>query len=73
MIQSCKTESTELDERMFQRPEKLHLTISMLHLLDEKDEERAIASLNNCKENIIKYALTLNHNIFHKNYGFYEL
>ncbi|XP_058791684.1 activating signal cointegrator 1 complex subunit 1-like isoform X2 [Phymastichus coffea] len=51
--QNYSTEYTGFYERMFQKPEKLHLTISMLHLLDEKDEVKAIAALNTCKENII--------------------
>lgn len=54
VIENCDNESTGFHEGMFQRPEKLHLTISMLHLLDDTDQQKAIEALNNCKKEIIE-------------------
>ncbi|XP_078043517.1 activating signal cointegrator 1 complex subunit 1 [Augochlora pura] len=46
--------SRGIDETIFQKPNKLHLTIGMLKLLDDEEREKAIQALNYCKENIIK-------------------
>lgn len=42
---------------MFQTPEKLHLTLGVMYLADKEDRARATQLLNDCLENIIKYAL----------------
>lgn len=54
VMKNCDTETTGFNEGMFQKPEKLHLTICMLHLLDETDQQRAIETLNSCKTEIIE-------------------
>lgn len=42
-----------IDESLFQTPSKLHLTIGMLKLLDDKEKKQAIDALMSCKEKII--------------------
>lgn len=50
------TETADVDflTILFQKPEKLHLTIFMLQLLDDKDSDRAIESLEECKKMIVE-------------------
>ncbi|KAJ8681230.1 hypothetical protein QAD02_017017 [Eretmocerus hayati] len=48
-----EVERTGFCEGMFQKPEKLHLTICMLHLVEETDQEKAIECLCHCKTKII--------------------
>lgn len=55
LLENCDLESSGFSENMFQKPEKLHLTICMLHLLNECDEQKAIEALNSCKKDIIEY------------------
>lgn len=43
-----------IDESLFQKPCKLHLTIGMLKLFDDDDKKQAIDALSDCKENIIE-------------------
>ncbi|OXU19013.1 hypothetical protein TSAR_015622 [Trichomalopsis sarcophagae] len=50
---NCDKEATGIDKDMFQKPEKLHLTICMLHLLEDTDQRKAIRALNACKKEII--------------------
>ena len=54
VLKTCDLETTGFNENMFQKPEKLHLTICMLHLLEELDQQKAIEALNTCKEEIIE-------------------
>lgn len=42
-----------LKEDIFQKPEKLHLTLIMLVLLDEEDRKKAAETLETCKEQIV--------------------
>lgn len=46
-----------LNESLFQKPEKLHLTIAMLVLLDNQDRVIAAEYLQDCKEMIIDQVL----------------
>lgn len=41
---------TDIDELLFQRPEKLHLTLLMLALHDDQDKLRAQECLQNCRD-----------------------
>lgn len=43
-----------VDESIFQNPDKLHLTIATLVLLDDVEKELAIRTLHECKEEITK-------------------
>ena len=47
-------EVTGIVEELFSNPGKLHLTISMLILIDEEEKEEAIKALEHCKENIVR-------------------
>ncbi|XP_031829837.1 activating signal cointegrator 1 complex subunit 1 [Nomia melanderi] len=49
--------SKGIDERIFQTPSKLHLTIGILKLFDDVEREQAIKALDYCKEHIIKPAI----------------
>lgn len=40
---------------MFQNPNKLHLTIATLVLIDEMEEEEAVRILEKCKQEVILY------------------
>ncbi|XP_014478832.1 PREDICTED: activating signal cointegrator 1 complex subunit 1 isoform X2 [Dinoponera quadriceps] len=42
-----------IDESLFQTSSKLHLTIGVLKLFDDKEKEQAVNALMHCKENII--------------------
>lgn len=42
-----------IDERIFQKPSKLHLTVVPLVLLDERDKQNAEAILSRCRDNIL--------------------
>ncbi|CAL7941907.1 unnamed protein product [Xylocopa violacea] len=46
--------SRGVDERIFQTPSKLHITIGVLTLLDDTERNQAIEALNYCKEYIVK-------------------
>lgn len=41
-----------VDESIYQNPDKLHLTISTLVLLDDVEKELAIQTLHECKEEL---------------------
>ena len=43
----------EIDESLFQKPEKLHLTLTMLVLVDDVDEKDACKSLASCEADIV--------------------
>lgn len=43
-----------ITEEIFQKPERLHLTLIMLVLLDEEDRTKAIEALESCKRYIIR-------------------
>lgn len=45
---------SEVDEKLFQNPKKLHITIATLSLLDNEDRARASQYLQDCQETIIK-------------------
>lgn len=47
------SESHGLHESLFQKPEKLHLTVVMLVLLDNQDRSVAAECLHDCKEMIV--------------------
>ena len=47
--------SREIDENIFQKNRKLHLTIQMLRLFDAEDKKKAAENLHACKEEIIEY------------------
>ncbi|XP_031617297.1 activating signal cointegrator 1 complex subunit 1-like [Contarinia nasturtii] len=42
-----------LQEEMFTQPDKLHITISVLVLMDDQDRRRAVDLLNDCRESIV--------------------
>lgn len=44
-----------MHESIFQKAERLHLTISVFSLLDDSEITEAIKELNECKEKIIRY------------------
>lgn len=44
-----------VDETIFQKPEKLHLTIATLVLLDEVEIDTAVQAMQECKDEIIRY------------------
>lgn len=44
-----------IQEEIFQKAEKLHLTIIMLVLLDEEDRKKASEVLESCKKYVIRY------------------
>lgn len=46
-----------LDMKLFQKPEKLHLTLEVVVLLDEIDRSAAIEVFNECEQSIIKRIL----------------
>lgn len=46
-----------IDEQLFQKPEKLHLTLTMLVLSNEQLERDACEALKNCKADIIDKVL----------------
>lgn len=46
---------TGIDEIIFQKPNKLHLTIGMLTLLDEEERKQAVQTFMDCKQHIIEY------------------
>ncbi|XP_029733477.2 activating signal cointegrator 1 complex subunit 1 [Aedes albopictus] len=46
-----------LDESLFQKPEKLHLTLCMMSLMDNVDRAHAAQLLQDCRESIIKITL----------------
>ncbi|KZC07262.1 PREDICTED: activating signal cointegrator 1 complex subunit 1 [Dufourea novaeangliae] len=46
--------SRGVNEKIFQTPSKLHLTIGLLKLLDNAEREQAIAALEHCKKHIVK-------------------
>lgn len=43
-----------INEDIFQKSEKLHLTIIMLVLLDEEDRKKAVEALETCKREIVE-------------------
>lgn len=43
-----------IDETIFQKPEKFHLTVATLVLLDEVEKDVAIQTLQECKELIVE-------------------
>lgn len=49
-----------IQEGIFQRPEKMHLTLGMLVLVDDEEVQRATEALVECHESIIKW-LESNH------------
>ncbi|XP_076756573.1 uncharacterized protein LOC143426806 [Xylocopa sonorina] len=46
--------SRGVDERIFQTPSKLHITIGVLTLVDDTERNQAIEALNYCKDYIVK-------------------
>ncbi|XP_065086622.1 activating signal cointegrator 1 complex subunit 1 [Ochlerotatus camptorhynchus] len=46
-----------LDESLFQKPEKLHLTLCMMSLMDNVDRTHAAQLLQDCRESIIELTL----------------
>ncbi|XP_046736458.1 activating signal cointegrator 1 complex subunit 1 isoform X1 [Diprion similis] len=49
-----------VEEKIFQNPKKMHLTIGMLVLVDSTEREEAVRALEYCKENIIAPAILKN-------------
>lgn len=47
--------SRGVNQMIFQKPSKLHLTIALLTLLDDAERNQAIEALNYCKDHIVKY------------------
>ncbi|XP_043274511.1 activating signal cointegrator 1 complex subunit 1 [Venturia canescens] len=43
-----------VQEGVFQKPEKMHLTLGMLVLVDDQEVQKAVQALEDCKEQIIK-------------------
>lgn len=44
-----------LQEEMFTQPDKLHITISTLVLMDDQDRRHAVDLLNECRQLIVLY------------------
>ena len=42
-----------IKEEIFQLPQKLHLTVCILILLDEEDRKKAVSILEGCKRDIV--------------------
>lgn len=42
-----------IKEEIFQKPERLHLTVIMLVLLDEEDRKKSVEALEACKKYIV--------------------
>lgn len=42
-----------LEEKMFTEPEKLHITIGVMCLMDDADRSKAVQLLNDCREKFI--------------------
>lgn len=55
IIQKFGGDVTGIDEIIFQKPNKLHLTIGMLTLLDEEERKQAVQTFMDCKQHIIEY------------------
>ncbi|XP_032453042.1 activating signal cointegrator 1 complex subunit 1-like [Nasonia vitripennis] len=53
ILRNCSTGVRGLKEEIFQKPERLHLTLIMLVLLDEEDRKKAIEVLEICKEQVV--------------------
>ncbi|KAL2715647.1 activating signal cointegrator 1 complex subunit 1 isoform X2 [Vespula squamosa] len=53
VIQKFGGDITGIDEIIFQKPSKLHLTIGMLTLLDEEERKQAVQTFMDCKQHII--------------------
>lgn len=53
VLKNCNTGVRGVKEEIFQKPERLHLTLIMLVLLDEEDRTKAIEALEICKQQII--------------------
>ncbi|CAK9810796.1 Activating signal cointegrator 1 complex subunit 1 [Anthophora quadrimaculata] len=54
VLNNSEKTSRGIDETIFQTPSKLHLTIVVLTLLDDKERNQAIEALNYCQEYIVK-------------------
>ncbi|XP_014203478.1 activating signal cointegrator 1 complex subunit 1 [Copidosoma floridanum] len=60
ILENCGIGARGIQEEIFQKPEKLHLTIIMLVLLDEEDRTKAVEALNTCKTDIVMPILNKN-------------
>jgi activating signal cointegrator complex subunit 1 len=52
VLDVCKN-SRGVDMSIFQTPEKLHLTLGMLVIMDENERATAVQTLEECKTNVI--------------------
>lgn len=52
VLEICKN-SRGVDTSIFQTPEKLHLTLGTLVIMDENERATAVKTLGECKANVI--------------------
>lgn len=53
LLRNCEDFAPGLKEGMFSEAEKLHITVTMLLLLDDDDKQKAIDALHSFKKDII--------------------
>lgn len=53
ILRNCGSGVRGIKGDVFQKPEKLHLTIAMMVLLDDEDRNRATEALAVCKTKIV--------------------
>lgn len=53
MLEKCG-DSRGVDESVFQDPGKLHLTLCVMVLADDRERHEALDALANCQENVLK-------------------
>ena len=53
-MNQINAETDGIVKELFKKPEKLHITISMLILIDDEDKEKAIKALEYCKEKFVR-------------------
>ena len=52
MLKECRGRG--IDRDIFQNPDKLHITLGTLVLLDDCDRKKAAEALQNCKRELIE-------------------